>query len=351
MNPVGTHPTKKERDMKRTLILLAACFAILSLSACTLRAPAPVSVPIPQASPTALAAPATAAPTASLAPVQPEAAPTETLPTATHNPAADTAIPGGVVSTAIPGSQPGLPSGPYGVIQVAAGDVLNVHSAAGTGSSIIGTFAPTTNNVMRTGPNMYIKDALWVQVLGPGGGTGWVNSGYLTEYVPPAAFCADGRVNSLLGNLGNAVTASNGTLLYPLVSPLHGMAVRLWRNGNAVVFKQTDAKWIFSSTFTHNWGAAPGSGLDTVGAIHVSVIPKWLDVFNGSYTLSCDVPQTGGASYDTSWPASYANVNFYSLYKPGPAGNENSWRTLLIGVEYVQNQPYLFSVTQLQWEP
>jgi hypothetical protein len=44
-------------------------------------------------------------------------------------------------------------------------------------------------------------------------------------------------------------------------------------------------------------------------------------------------------------------VNFYSLYKPGPAGNENSWRTLLVGVEYVQNHPYLFSVTQLQWEP
>jgi len=62
-------------------------------------------------------------------------------------------------------------------------------------------------------------------------------------------------------------------------------------------------------------------------------------------------PQTGGASYDTSWPKPYANVNFYSIYKPGPAGNENSWRTLLVGVEYVQNQPYIFSVTQLQWEP
>jgi hypothetical protein len=84
------------------------------------------------------------------------------------------------------------------------------------------------------------------------------------------------------------------------------------------------------------------------------VVPKWLEVFNApapGYTLSCNVPQTGGASYDTSWPASLTNINFYSLYKPGPAGNENSWRTLLIGVEYVLNQPYIFSVTQLQWEP
>jgi hypothetical protein len=84
----------------------------------------------------------------------------------------------------------------------------------------------------------------------------------------------------------------------------------------------------------------------------VAVLPTWLDVLNTpGFTWNCNVVTTGGASYDTSWPAIYANVNFYSLYKPGPAGNENSWRTLLIGVEYVQNQPYVFSVTQLQWEP
>ena len=160
-----------------------------------------------------------------------------------------------------------------------------------------------------------------------------------------------GRVNTLLTNFGNAIKASSGGALYPLVSPLHGMIVRLWRNGNPVVFDQAHSQWIFSSTYAHDWGAAPGSGLDTVGSIHAEVLPKWLDVFNNSYTLSCNVPQTGGASYDTSWPKLYANVNFYSLYKPGPAGNENSWRTLLIGVEYVQNQPYIFSVTQLQWEP
>ena len=347
MRQVGSDPTEKERDMKRTLILLAACFAILGLSACTLKAPAPATPLIPQSTPTL--PPATQAPAASPAPVQPTAT---NPPAAANNPAADTAIPGGVASTPLPaGILSGQPSGPYGVIQVAQGDALNVHSAAGTGNPIIGTLAATENNVMRTGPSTSVNNALWVQVLSPGGGTGWVNAAYLTEYVVPASFCADGRVNTLLSNFSNAVTASNGTLLYPLVSPLHGMAVRLYRNGNPVVFKQTDAKWIFTSTYAHDWGAAPGSGLKTVGAIHVDVIPKWLDVFNGNYTLSCDTPQTGGASYDTSWPMVYANVNFYSLYKPGPAGNENSWRTLLIGVEYVQNQPFIFSVTQLQWEP
>jgi len=110
---------------------------------------------------------------------------------------------------------------------VAASDVLNVHSAAGTGSSIIGTFAATANNVMRTGPSTSVNNALWVQVFSPGGGTGWVNSAYLTEYVAPASFCADGRVNTLLTNFGNAIKTSNGGSLYSLVSPRHGMAIRL----------------------------------------------------------------------------------------------------------------------------
>lgn len=338
--------------MKRILILLIASIIMLSLSACSLsllRAPAPLPTPVLLSSPTAL--PATPAPTASPTPALPTAVPTLGLPTATPAPAA-TAMHGGVVPTTASGViLPGLPSGPYGVIQVSPGDVLNVHSAAGTGSSVISSFAATANTVMRSGPSTYVNEALWVQVLSPSGGTGWANAAYLTEYVAPVTFCADGRVNTLLSNFSNAIKASNGGALYPLVSPLHGMTARLWGNGNAVVFRQTDARWIFSSTYAHDWGAAPGSGQETVGAIHVVVLPKWLDVFNNSYTLSCNVPETGGASYDTSWPKLYANVNFYSLYKPGPAGNENSWRTLLIGVEYIQNQPFIFSVTQLGWEP
>jgi hypothetical protein len=339
--------------MKRTLILLAACLALLGLSACTLsllRAPAPSPTPISLSTPTIL--PATPPPTSTPAPGLPTASSAPVLPAVTSVPAASTAVPGAVVPTAKPGViLPGSPSGPYGVIQVAAGEALNVRSVAGMGGSIIGTFTATANNVMRTGPSTNVNNALWVQVTSPGGGTGWVDSAYLTEYVAPATFCADGRVTNLLTNFGNAVKSSSGGLLFPLVSPVHGMSVRLWRNGNVVVFDQAHSQWIFTSTYAHDWGAAPSSGLDTVGSIHAQVVPKWLDVYNGSYTVSCNTPQTGGASYDTSWPKIFSNINFYSIYRPGPAGNENSWRTLLVGVEYVQNQPYLFSVTQLQWEP
>ncbi len=319
--------------MKRTLFILAFGLAILSLTGCSLYSPGnPTPLPTPKF------VYVTATPTTP-APATPTVASTATI--------------SGVVPTAAPDGSilPGSPSGPYGVIRVEAGDVLNIRSSPGADSPASGSFAATVTNVMRTGPSSKTGEDLWVQVQNPSGGIGWVNTFYLTEYVAPATFCADSRVNSLLSSFGNAIKASNGVTLASLVSPLHGMAVRLWRNGNVIIFDREHAQWIFISTYEHNWGAAPGSGLDTVGAIHEVVLPKWLDVLNASYTLGCNTPQAGGASYNPAWPATYTNVNYYSLYKPGPAGNELSWRTLLIGVEYIQGQPNIFSVTQMDWEP
>ena len=332
--------------MKRTLIVFTISVIVLCLSGCSLSllgTPTPIPTLIPLASPTPFPTATSAAPTA---------IPTLGLPTPT-SPAAPTATTASA-PTSTTGTIPGSPSGPYGVIQVAAGDVLNIRSAPGADSSVVGTFTPTANTVMRTGPSANVGGDHWVQIQNPGGGTGWVNAAFLTEYVAPAAFCADTSVNTLLTSFANAIKTSNGESMFALVSPAHGMAVRLWRNGTVVVFDQPHAQYIFDSTYEHNWGAAPGSGLDSVGAIHVVVLPKWLDVLNAptpGYTLSCNLPQTGGASYDTAWPAIYKNINFYSIYKPGPTGNELSWRTLLVGVEYVQGHAYIFSVTQLGWEP
>jgi hypothetical protein len=341
--------------MKPTLVILAASLAILSLTGCSLSllgTPTPFPTSVFLASPTSLSpAPATAA---SSTPGLPTVTLTLNLPTVTPGPALPTATAASASTPLSAGIIPGGPSGPYGVTLLFPEAALTIHSAPGAGSSASGSFAGKASDVMRTGPSANAGEEQWVQVQNPGGGTGWVPAANLTEYVTPAEFCADGRVNTLLTDFGNAIKTSNGKALYSLVSPLHGVIVRLWRNGNAIPFYPKDAQWFFETTYEHHWGAAPGSGQDTVGSFHAIVLPKWLDVLNApapGFTLSCNIPQTGGASYDTSWPASYANVNFYSLYKPGPAGNENSWRTLLVGVEYVQGQPYIFSVTQLDWEP
>jgi|WetSurMetagenome_2_1015567.scaffolds.fasta_scaffold51904_2 hypothetical protein len=327
--------------MKRVFIALFAGIVFLSLAGCSLslfkKQPTAAPMAISLASPTALV------------PIQTPIIPAQFT---------STFLPGftpGLASTAvIAGVVPGVPSGPYGVIGVNPQDALNIRSGPGIGSPLVGTFSAAANNVMRTGPSSNVDGDLWVEVQNPAGGTGWVSSIYLSEYIPPASFCADGRVSALINNFGAALKASDGKTLAGLVSPLNGWSVSLWRNGNAVVFDREHAQWVFTSTFEHDWGAAPASGQSTVGSVHSAVFPKYLDVFNApasAYSLICDAVQAGGASYPISWPVEYTNINFYSVYKPGPVGNELSWRTLLIGVEYVQNQPYIFSTSQLQWEP
>jgi hypothetical protein len=138
---------------------------------------------------------------------------------------------------------------------------LNIRSGPGAGKPVTGTFAATATNVMRTGPSSMVDGDLWVEVQNPGGGNGWVNTAFLTEYVSPTSFCANSGVNTFLVSLDTALTTNNGVALSGLVSPLHGMTVYLWRYGNSVTFEQNDARWVFGSTYEHHWGQAPGSGL------------------------------------------------------------------------------------------
>lgn len=341
--------------MKRRFLILVAGCVFLTMTSCSLGLlslptpfpttplvlPTPSGLPSPTSPP---ASPSPAAPTVTLSLPSPTTAPaTLPPPTATTGP--------GPAPTA---SRTASLSGPYAVILVGSGDVVNIRSGAGSGNPSVGTFPPTATTVMRTGPTTTSGSELWVQVQNPGGGTGWVNAKYLTEYVPHAAFCADSRVNALLASLGHALTASDGAQLASLVGTTHGMEVRLYRYGTAVNYDPAHARYVFDSTYEVDWGPAPGSGKHTIGSFHVAVLPGLSDVFNApapGYTLSCDLVQTGGASYDTSWPAQYTNVNFYSVYKPGPSGQELAWRTVLVGVEYVSGQPSVFSLTQMTWEP
>ncbi len=324
--------------MNRKFIPWIAALIFLTMAACSVSLlgtppPFPTSIFSPSATPTPV--PSLPSPT--------PAGPTSPAPTLT--------LPPGPAPTGVPTQ---APSGPYAVIRVAPADVLNLRSSPDPASPVVGSFPPAATNVMRTGPSAAVGDGLWVQVQNPGGGAGWVNAKYLTEYVSQSTFCADGRVNTLLANLGGALAASDGAQLASLVSPAHGVDVRLYRYGTLVNYDAAHAQALFESTYPVDWGPAPGSGQETAGPFHEAVLPGLLDVFNApppGYSLTCDAVKTGGASYDTSWPALYANVNFYSAYRPGPSGDELNWRTVLVGVEYVGGQPYLFGLTQLTWEP
>lgn len=327
------------------LILLAFVLVGCNLGASPTPLPFPTPVTFPSPTPLVIL------PTE--VPPMPTPLPTDTplaLPTVTVPPPA---APTRTSTSSAPIITPGTPSGPYAVILVLPNDVLNIRSGPGVSNPVVATFAPSAKNVMRTGPSAVTSDgAIWVEVQRPGGGTGWVNSYYLTEYVSPDNFCNDTRVNTLITNLGSALLARNGVQLASLVSPRHGMTIYLWRyGGRSVTFLPSDARWVFDSTYEHNWGEEPASGLTTRGSFQNAVLPKLQEVFSANYTLTCN--SLGSApQYGTDpWPALYSNINYYTILKPGTPGIDLDFRFWLIGVEYVNGQPYVFALIHFQWEP
>ena len=143
----------------------------------------------------------------------------------------------------------------------------------------------------------------------------------VTQQIAPANFCSDARATTLINNFKTALQSSDGKSLANLVSPAHGMDVRYYRDGRVVNYDPTHVQFLFDSTFQVDWGAAPGSGLETKGSFHEIILSSLLDVFNRNYTLACDRIQAGGTTYQALWP--YQGINFYSLYFPGTSANGN----------------------------
>src|SRR5512139_1605342 len=50
----------------------------------------------------------------------------------------------------------------------------------------------------------------------------------------------------------------------------------------------------------------------------------------------------------THWP--YTNIHYYNLYRPA-TDQQLDFCTWLIGVKYVNGQPYLHSMVSIVWEP
>jgi len=173
----------------------------------------------------------------------------------------------------------------------------------------------------------------------------------LTFTPPPFAssnICADPQVTTLIKSLKSAILSTNGELLSSFVSP-NGMEVRYIRYGNPITYTPEQAKFLFETTFEANWGAQPGSGEDKVGSFHDVIVPDLVKIFNQPYVLYCNELKHGGATYELEWTYS---EGFYSIYFPGTETNGNlDWHTWVVGLEYVQDKPYIYAMMQFFWEP
>jgi hypothetical protein len=245
------------------------------------------------------------------------------------------------------GFKPVALKGPYAVVNVAVNDVLNIRSGAGVNQPIVGNYPPDAIDVMETGASTNADGAVWVEVRKNDGLTGWVNSYYLTEYVTHAAFCADTRVTALIEQVKQSMAQSNGSLLKPLVSPMHGVNMHLWAYGPGIKFTQNASANIYADATNYDWGGGP-SGLPDVGTFKNIVQPKYLEVFNAANMETyCDNLTKVYPLY-RPWP--YDNIHYYNLYKPA-SDLFFDFRSLLIGIEYINGQPYLYGMVTVIWEP
>jgi photosystem II stability/assembly factor-like uncharacterized protein len=162
------------------------------------------------------------------------------------------------------------------------------------------------------------------------------------------AFCADTRVSPLIEQLKASMNQSNGDMFAALVSPAHGVDVRLWAYSSAVNFNGASARNIFTSTDSYNWGGGP-RGIPDFGSFKDLIQPKLQEVLNApNLETYCD-DLTKVFPLSNPWP--YPDIRYYNLYKPATPGVDFDFRTWLIGFEYINNQPYLHSLVTIVWEP
>ena len=89
-------------------------------------------------------------------------------------------------------------------------------------------------------------------------------------------------------------------------------------------------------------------GTPDVGTFKDLIQPKLQDVLNASNMETYCDNLTKVFPLATPWP--YPNLHYYNLYKPASAAGFD-FRTWLVGIEYVNDQPYISALVTIVWEP
>jgi hypothetical protein len=242
--------------------------------------------------------------------------------------------------------------GSMAVILVEEGKEINIYLSADEESAVVGTLPANDVLVQPTGREELNGDTLWVEIHFSPTEAGWIQERYLTEYLLNSHFCMDSRIPFLLENIQIALENKDGELFSSLISPVHGLDLRYYRYGTLANYTSEEAAWAFKSDYAVNWGNEPRSGFEKIGTFREIPLPMLLEVFSANYELYCNDAGTAASFAPEPWPLEYRNINFYTLFKPGTEQYGGlDWRSWLVGVEYVEDEPYLFALIHFQWEP
>lgn len=237
---------------------------------------------------------------------------------------------------------------PHAVFGVPQGEELVVRQVAGVSGGEVGALNYRQRGLQLTGKVTRLGSSEWVEILRPAGGTGWVAAISLTQDVPSEAFCGDTRVGPLLEAFRRTIVERDAGGLQALVSPRRGLAIRYdWRNPE-VVFRPAEVAELLGSNRDLDWGTQLSGGAIR-GTFEELILPRLDRVAARQIATACNEVLVGSTLRDARWPSEYINLNYYALYSTAdPGESEYAWTTWLVGIEYVDNQPYLARLVQLR---
>jgi hypothetical protein len=237
----------------------------------------------------------------------------------------------------------------YAVAWIPRDDNLKLRVPAGISGSIVDELTYDTHGVTITGNTTSLGSSLWVEIEGPDGEMGWVNSWNLTEDVDQELFCADARVLGILEQVSRAFLEEDASQLRGTINPKRGLILRHdWWNPE-VILKTDEVENLYLSRADRTWGVLRGGDFAIQGPFKEIFSPSLLDVFSQTPTAVCKEIPGGVTSLPIEWPGEYENIHFYAFHRPSPeGGNRFDWRTFVLGFEYIQGTPYLTLLVQYQ---
>jgi len=237
---------------------------------------------------------------------------------------------------------------PYAVFGIPEGSTLTLRQVAGVSGGDLEELEFDHRGVTLTGNATNLGSSTWVEVTGPTGTSGWVSAANLTQDVPPDAFCADPRVPPLIESLRTSLAGGDALGLQGLVDPRRGLTIRFDWWAPEVVYAPSQLSELLTSDQSRNWGTPPSGGA-IQGPFKEIVLPHLSKATQPDVAAACNQTLTGPILREARWPSEYTNLNYYALYNPtDSAESEYAWSTWLVGVEYVDNQPYISHLVQLR---
>ncbi len=230
----------------------------------------------------------------------------------------------------------------YAVVWVPEEETLKLRDPAGIAGSIVDELDYDAHGIRITGNTTSLGSSLWVEIVGPDGEMGWVNSWNLTEDVPADQFCADPEIISTLESITQAIVQNDAAAIADNTNPKRGLILRHdWWNPE-VIIRASDVPDLLTSREELDWGTLSGGDFAIEGSFTDVFSPIMDDVLSQVPTAVCGEIPSGVTSQPVVWPGEYENLHFYAFYRPSPeGGNRFDWRTLVFGFEFIQGDPYL----------